>query len=530
MVYSGVTMVSRLGGFARDLVVTAYMGASTTMAADAFNTALQFPNLFRRIFAEGAFASAFVPEYSKALERDGEEAADNLASDAMAALAFATVGLTVLAELLMPWIMMILAPHFPPEKFALAVLLTRMTMPYLPCMTIYAHLAGVLNARGRFVLSAAAPTLLNVWTLIAVIPAGAGDPNKAAVYGAVGVIIAGVFQAGLLLWGCKQSGATVHWRWLRLTPEVRTLIARAVPGAIAASATQINIIVAGILVSAVPGGRTWLSVCDRLYQLPQGLVGVAIGVALLPEMSRAVQAGDKTASRKTMDDATVFAMAFSLPAAAALVAIPFLLVNGLYVRQNMTVYDAQQTAHALLQYGWGVPAFVMAQLTNRAFFAHGDTKTPMQLGLVSIVINLIVAVTLFPFIGVPGVAAATSTAWWCNVLMMSWVLHRRGLYSPSTATLSRLTRLLAASAALGVILGVLSHFSGQAEAFLAPVRIWKIGAKEVYVALVALLAVALYPPLLLASGGLTLAEIRNRLKRPRAISVEEAVDDRPAEG
>lgn len=529
MVFSGVTLISRVAGAARDIVVSYYMGASSTLAADAFNAAMRFPNLFRRIFAEGAFASAFVPAYSKSLERDGEAVADELAADAMAALAFATLALTVVAELAMPLVIRIFAPGFTdPAKFELAVLLTRLTMPYLPCMTIYAHLAGVLNARGRFVLSAAAPILLNFWTLVAVLPAK--TPEMASIYAAIGVIVAGISQAGLLIWGSHRSGAQVHFRWLKLTPEVKALIALAVPGALAASATQISVMVSSALVSHVPGGMSWLAVCDRLYQLPQGLVGVAIGVALLPQMSRAVLSGDKAASRKTMDDATLFAMAFALPCAAALVSIPFFLVDALYVRGEFTIFDAHQTAKALLQYGWGVPAFVLVQLTNRAFFAHGDTKTPMKVGLICVGINLLVGITLFHLVGVWGVAAATSAAWWCNVLMMSVILHRRGLYTPSGKTLNRLARLLAASAALGLFLAGASHIRPRIEAFLSQLHVPVLGPKEICVLLVSAAAVALYPPLLVASGGLSLREIKSGLRRPRKISVEEAVADKPPEG
>ena len=284
MVYSGFTLISRLAGFARDLAVSYTMGASSTFAADAFNTAFAFPNLFRRIFAEGAFAAAFVPAYSRSLERDGEEVADVLAADAMATLAAATLAITVAAELTMPWLMYLIAPGFAanPAKFHLAVILTMITMPYLPCMAIYAHLSGVLNARNRFVLSAAAPILLNIWTLVTVLPTH--TPVEAARWASIGVILAGVSQAALLWWGVNRSGARVDVRLPRLTPEIKQLIMLAIPGAIAASASQINVFVSGILVSQVNGARSWLAYCDRLYQLPQGLVGVAIGVALLPRL------------------------------------------------------------------------------------------------------------------------------------------------------------------------------------------------------------------------------------------------------
>jgi putative peptidoglycan lipid II flippase len=513
MVYSAFTLISRIMGFARDLAVSYYMGASATFAADAFNTAFSFPNLFRRIFAEGAFAAAFVPAYSRSLEKDGEHVADELAADAMATLAAATLALTIVAELTMPWLMRVIAPGFVsnPEKFHLAVILTMITMPYLPCMAIYAHLSGVLNARNRFVLSAAAPILLNIWTLVTVLPTK--TPTDAAIWASIGVLLAGVSQAGLLAWGCKRSGAHVGLRWPRITPEIKQLILLAIPGAIGASASQINIFISGVLVSEVNGARSWLAYCDRLYQLPQGLVGVAIGVALLPRLSRAVQAGDHAHARSAMDEAITFAMAATLPAAAALVAIPFFLVDALYTRGAFTTADAHQTAAALLNYGWGVPAFVLAQLFSRAFFARQDTKTPMRYGLIAVVVNVALGISLFHLIGVAGIAAATAAAWWLNVAMMAVTLARRGDYRPSPRAISKVIRILIASVALGALLGLISRYRAPIEAVLGHASLGPIHGKELAVALAALLAVALYPMLLLASGGFTLAEAKAALRR-----------------
>jgi putative peptidoglycan lipid II flippase len=514
MLISSFTLISRILGFVRDLAVTYYMGASATIAADAYNAAFSFPNLFRRIFAEGAFASAFVPAYARSLEQDGEEVADVLAADAMATLAAATLALTVIAELAMPWLMrFLIAPGFAatPGKINLAVALTMITMPYLPCMAIYAHLSGVLNARSRFILSSAAPILLNIWTLAAVLPAR--SPVLAAYYASAGVLVAGVSQAGLLWWGVRRSGARVDIRWPRLTPQIRKLIALAVPGAIAASATQINIFVSGILVSAEPGARSWLAVCDRLYQLPQGLVGVAVGVALLPRLSRAVHAGDIPQARGAIDQAITFSMALTLPAAAALIAMPFFIIDGLYTRGHFLHPDALFTAAALQQYGWGVPAFVLAQITSRAFFAQQDTKTPMQIALVSVAINVVLGVTLFHVFGVAGIAAATSGAWWINVVMMASVLARRGIYSPSPAAWSRLARVLAASAALGLLLAAAAHWRPLIEAPLRTIDLGPLHAKELAILGVSIVAVAVYPALLFASGGLTLTEMRAALRR-----------------
>jgi len=525
MIYSGFTLISRFVGFARDLALTAVMGASQTIAADAFNTALAFPNLFRRIFAEGAFAAAFVPAYSRSLETDGEAVADELAADAMAVLAAATLAITVVAELTMPWLMYVIRPGFAvsPEKYKLAVLLTQITMPYLPCMAIYAHLSGVLNARNRFILSGAAPILLNLWTLAAVLPTR--SPVQAAIWASVGVAIAGVSQAALLWWGVRKSGADVTVRWPRLTPQIKALIALAIPGAIGASVTQINVFVSGILVSHVNGAASWIAYCDNLYQLPQGLVGVAIGVALLPALSRAIHAGELERARKTMDDAIVFAMALSLPAATGLISIPFFIIDGLYTRGEFTLADAHATASALMQYGWGVPAFVLAQLFSRAFFARQDTRTPMRFAMVSVAANIVLGITLFHYFGVAGIAAATASAWWLNVVLMGATLARRGHYRPGPKAVSRLIRILIANVALALVLAAASHYRAQIQGLFGGVRLVRgLGPKELALALTVTVSAAAYPLLLFGAGGLSLAEARGALRRRRGDPPEGPAD------
>ena len=505
MVVSSLTLVSRVMGFARDVAVSYTMGASHGYAADAYNTALAFPNLFRRIFAEGAFAAAFVPAYSKALARDGEEVADRLAGDAMAVLAAATIALTVIAQLAMPWLMYVMAPGFAsnPAKFKLTVLLTQIVMPYLPCMAIYAHLSGVLTARGRFVIYALAPTLLNVGMLAAVLPTH--NARAAAIAASWGVLGAGVAQVALLTWGVRKSGAAVHWTLPRLTPEIKALIGKAIPGAAAASATQINIFISGILASQVNGARSWLAVADRLYQLPLGLVGVAMGVALLPRLSQAVQARDQAGADQAMDEAVGFSLALTLPAAAALVAMPFFLIDGLFTRGEFKTVDAIQTAHALFYYGLGTPAFVLNQLFTRAFFARGDTKTPMRYAITAVVVNVVAGLLLYLLIGFAGIAAATALAAWLNVILMAATLQRSGDYVPGWAVILRIRKLIAASLVMGVLMAGLS--------WLRPHYQHLLFRKEVAVSLVVLAGAAAYVALLFAFRALTPAEVRNALKR-----------------
>lgn len=517
IIFSGLTLVSRFMGLARDVVINAQLGASAGPWADAYNTALSFPNLFRRIFAEGAFSSAFVPAYSRTLTAEGGERADDMASDALATLAAMTLALVILAQLAMPWLMYLINYGYrdEPLKFKLAVTLTQITMPYLSCMAITALFSGALNARNRFILSGAAPIVLNAVMLIAVLPQkNSGDAAYAA---SIAVVIAGVLQAGLLWWGAWHSGARIRPRLPRLTPEIKRLIKVAIPAAIAASVTQINIFVSGSLVSMAPGDgpRTWLANADRLYQLPLGMVGVAIGIALLPRLSQALQAGDHKDAQDTTDQAVVFALAMTLPAAAALMAIPFFLVDALFTRGAFTSFDAQQTASALFHYGWGVPAFVLARVMNPIFFAREDTKSPMRFALISVAVNIVLGASLFFIVGFPGIAIATSAASWINVAQMYWALRRRGDWTPTPSAWSRIARVVAASAILTALLAIAGHFRPAIQGLFEHISLVRIGAKEIAVLAVCFAVLPVYPVLVVLTGGMTVAEIKGLLRRRR---------------
>ena len=516
VIFSALTLFSRVLGLARDLVVTAKLGASLTIAADAYYTALAFPNLFRRIFAEGAFAAAFVPGYAKRLEGEGEAVANQYAADAAAGLAVVTVALTLAAQAAMPWLMYVINPGYvdEPDKFRLAVILTQITMPYLPCMAIAALFSGVLNAHGRFIVSGFYPTILNVVMLAVVWPQG--DAITAAYAASVGVVVAGVGQAALVIWAARKAGARVRFVRPRLTPDMKALVRRAVPAAIANSATQINIFVSGILASQVAGARVWLNVADRLYQLPMSLVGVAIGVALLPRLSQSLRRGDAADAKLVMDQGLVFGLALSLPAAAALVAMPVYLIDGLFTRGAFVFADAAAAGALLFHYGWGTPAFVLQRILQPAFFARDDTRTPMRFALISVGVNIVAGVALFFVIGVPGIAMATSLAAWIAVIQMLLALWRRGDYRPSAQVISKIVRVAAASLVMGAGLAFAAANRAALEAVIAGLNLPLIGAKEIGVLGLSVAGMALYGLLVLVFGGVTRAELRAAMTRRSA--------------
>jgi putative peptidoglycan lipid II flippase len=328
----------------------------------------------------------------------------------------------------------------------------------------------------------------------------------------------------LCWWGARRSGARIRFVRPRLTPEMKALIRLAVPAAIANSATQINLFISGILASQVAGMRVWMNVADRLYQLPMSLVGVAIGVALLPRLSQALQAEDHDDAQAAMDQGIVFALAFSLPAAAALMAMPVYLIDALFTRGAFTGADAAATGALLFHYGWGVPAFVLLRILQPAFFARQDTKTPMRFSLISVAVNIAFGVALFYAVGFQGIAAATSLAAWITVAQMAVALARKDTYRPSARAWFKIGRVAAASLVLGAALALAAHFRGVLESPLARLSFAGLHAKEVMVLVICGFGAALYPLLLFTFGGVTPAEVRAVMRRRKGDAAPAAQD------
>jgi putative peptidoglycan lipid II flippase len=425
-------------------------GGQRHPAADAYNAALAFPNLFRRFFAEGAFAAAFVPAYAKSLQRDGEETADILAADAMATLAAATIIITIACQLAMPWLMMLISPGFGwgTEKYKLAVLLTQITMPYLPCMAIVAHLSGVLNARDRFILSAGAPILLNICTLASSCRRPRPSTRPVGLVGAI--VVAGVAQAALLTWGVNKSGAKVHWRLPRLTPE-KTRADRQGhprrPGGQRHPGQHLHLRQPG-----QPCARRPDLAGHRRPPLPAaagpGGRGHRRGPAAAPVARRPGRDGDDAQSRD--GPGVTLAMALTLPAAAALVAMPGFLSTA-SIRGRVHRLRRQPDGRGAVLLRPGHPGLRAAAALFAGFFARGDTKSPMRFALISVAVNVVLGIALFNLIGVRGIAAATAVASWLNVGQMAFTLSRKAALQPS-ATWSRVARILAASVAMGLLL------------------------------------------------------------------------------
>lgn len=446
----GFTMVSRVLGFARDVLIAALLGAGA--GADAFFVALRLPNFFRALFAEGAFSAAFVPIYAGLVESEGRRRALVFASESLAVLLAALLALTLAFEAAMPWAMMALAPGFvgDPARFDLAVALTRVTFPYLLLLSLVALLGAMLNAAGRFAAFAAAPILLNLSMIAAVVlaePLGVATPRALA----WGVAAAGLAQFLLLVAAAARHGVLPPLPMPRLSPGVREFLRLVTPVALGAGVTQVNLFVGVVIATFLPTGAvSYLYYADRLYQLPLGVVGVAIGTALLPLLARQIRAGNEAAANANQNRAIEAALALALPATLALALLAEPIVFVLFRRGAFDAGAASATAAALVGFVVGLPASVLVRALAPGYFARRDTATPVRFAVASMVVYVGLAVALAFWIGFVGLALATSAAAWLNALLLGRGLVRRGHLNLDARLRHRLPRLVGAVAVMGL--------------------------------------------------------------------------------
>jgi putative peptidoglycan lipid II flippase len=423
-----LTLVSRVFGFFRDALMAAVLGISPV--SDAFNAAFRFPNLFRRLFAEGAFNTAFVPMFSTALETSGAEAARALAGRIMSWLVAAILVLTILVEIFAEQVMLPFVPGFlsDPAKFELTVFLTRIMFPYLACMSLMAAYAAILNSLGRFFAAAFAPVLLNLVNISALIPLAilTLDAPNTAFWVAVATMLGGIAQLALVYAAIRRTGMLPRIGLPRLDREVRQFWVLAVPAIVAGGITQINIFVGTVIASGADEVMSIIYNADRLYQLPLGIIGIAIGTVLLPELSRHIGAGREDEARASQSQSLFLSLFLTLPAAAALAAIAVPIVRVLFERGAFGPSDSVLVAEALVAFAVGLPAFVLIRVLQPGFFSRKDTRTPTIFAAVSLVINVVVSLALFPTMRHVGVALATSIAAWANVALLAIFLARRG--------------------------------------------------------------------------------------------------------
>lgn len=508
----GYTLISRVLGFIRDMLLAAILGAGA--AADAFVVAFKLPNLFRRLFAEGAFNAAFVPLFARRLVEEGKDAAREFAEQAQAVLLFALIVFVLIAEAVMPWFMQVIAPGFQedPAKFALAVELTRITFPYLLFVSLVSLIGGALNALERFAATSATPIFLNL-VMIAGLVCWQWYAPTAAHGASWGVTIAGFAQLVWLALVLKSAGMGLRFRLPRLTPDVKRLLILMLPVALGAGVYQINVVIDVAIASFLPSGAvSYLYYADRLNQLPLGVVGIAIGTALLPILTRQIRAGDAVGALANQNRALEVALVLTLPAAAALMVIAQPIIAVLFERGAFGPNEVYATSLALAAYAAGLPAHVLAKVFTPGYFAREDTKTPVKIAVAIMVINAALAVSLMLVlqrfgVGHMGIAMATSITGWLNAMLLWRGLVKRGQFALDARLRKRFIPILAAA---GLMAGVLA----LGEWLLDP---WLYGSfHERVVSLTLLIAVgsAVYGIAAHLFGAVDLRELKSQL-RPR---------------
>lgn len=489
----GWTLVSRVTGFARDVVMAAILGAGPI--ADAFLVAFRLPNHFRAIFAEGAFAAAFVPRYARTLEHDGVDRARVFADRLAAAMVVLQLVLLGVALVFTPEVVSLLAPGLvrDPERFELAVALTRITFPYLALISLETLIAGTLNANQRFAVPAAAPVLLNLCMAGALLMAGLFQTAGHAA--AWGVLVAGILQASVVAADAERNGFGIRFKMPKLDEPTRKFLKALGPAMIGAGGVQLALFADTIIATFLPAGAlSALYYADRIHQLPIGVIGIAAGTVLLPEMSRRIAAGDGAGAAQAQGRAIEFTLLVSIPFVAGAIAIPELVMRALFARGAFTSDDALAAAATLAAYGTGLLPFVLMRSFIAPFHARGDTATPVKAALIAVFANVLLKIVLVGPMAQVGLALATAAGAWINLGLLGFAAKRRAFESPGVPA-ERVVRLLG----IGLLLGLVLYAGEQGlRPLLSGLPLLR---EEVLLAVLLLLGTAIYGALVITVIG-----------------------------
>ncbi len=456
----GLTAISRIFGFARDMLLGRVLGAGGV--ADAWQLAFQLPNIFRRLFAEGAFASAFVPLFNQRVGgKDGNDDAFRFANDVLAVLVPILLGFSGLALIAMPWVMGLFASDAlaaDGARFDLGVAMARIAFPYLAFMSLATLLAAILNSMSRFAAAAAAPIILNLCLVAALVGGamlGEGEAAKhqTGLFLAVSVSLSGLLQFLWLWFWARKCGFHLKLRRPRLTPEVGALGRLILPAVLGAGVYQISRFIDLFFLSGLPDKSiTFLAMADRLNQLPLGIIGIALGTAILPALSRYIAQSEDGEAFRLQSNAVELALLLTLPAAVALYVTGTAITRAFYTGGAYTAADSIATGSVVAMLVVGLPAYVLVKVLTPGFFARRDTKTPVYTAAISLTLNVVLNLLLVPRLGVEGLALAGSLAAWTNCAMLYAILTWKGHFHLTGQVAWRIARIVLASAAMGGVL------------------------------------------------------------------------------
>lgn len=454
----GLTLASRVLGLVRDSLFSRYLGAG--FASDAFLVAFRLPNMFRALFAEGAFSSAFIPLFNKKVANpEGQGLKDGIAfaEAALAVLLPVLLVMTVLLEIFAWPVTLALSGKFngiSPEQFAFAVELSRWTIPYLLFISLVSLLGGILNSLHKFWINAAAPILLNLTLIVALLAFHSHEPLFTARNQAIAVSVSGLLQLLWLAWACRANGVSLKLRRPRLTPEVKHLMKLILPAAAGAGAVQINLVISTALAASLlaSGSVTYIYMADRLNQLPLGLIGIGLGTVLLPLISRQLGEGDEAKAMDTQNRGMELALLLTLPATTALVLSGEPIAAALFGYGRFTPQDVHFTAQALAAFSVGLPSYILIKVLTPGYYARQDTKTPVRYAMMSMAVNLALNLALIVPLQHMGPPLATAIASTVNVWMLYITLRKRGQFAADDRLKRRAPRLLLAALLMGLAL------------------------------------------------------------------------------
>ena len=460
------TMASRVLGFVRDILIAAVLG--TGPVADAFFVALRLPNLFRRLFGEGAFNAASVPAISTILHKQGLRAATDFAEEATAVMAFWLGGITIIGEIFMPWLLYVLAPGFAGHggRFDLAVGMSRVMFPYLFFICLTALFSGVLNAMSRFAAAAAAPVLFNLFMIAAMLWLAPYTRNPGYAL-AWGVTVSGIAQLVLVLWAIRRAGMRFTRPKLRFSPHIRQMFRRMAPALVGAGVTQLNVSIDIIIGTLLPAGSvSILYYADRVNQLPLGVIATAAGTALLPAVTRNIALGEEGEANTALNRAFESVLMLTLPAAIGLSVAAKAVMDVAFVRGAFSVHDAVLAGRSLAAFALGLPVFALIKIFTPGFYARGDTVTPLKIGIFAVLLNLGLNLLFMHPLKAVGPALATSLSSACNALLLFWLLRQRGHFSFDALSRRRIPRILLAGVVMAAALWGVQRLLPQSVASL----------------------------------------------------------------
>ncbi|MEI9928797.1 MAG: murein biosynthesis integral membrane protein MurJ [Sphingomonas sp.] len=452
----GLTLASRVLGLVRDSLFALYVGAG--FASDAFFIAFRLPNMFRALFAEGAFSAAFIPMFNRKMQEEGGLPHGlRFAEDALSVLFPILVLMTVVMEVFAVQVVYALTLGFhdvTPEKFAIAVEFSRITFPYLLMICLVSLLGGILNSLHRFWVNAAAPILLNLTLIVALVFFHTGDPIGTARVQSIAVTVSGALQLLWLILACRAAGVSLRLRLPRFGPDVRRLMKLILPAAAGAGAVQFNLIVSSALAAGLlpSGSFSYIYYADRLNQLPLGMIGIGLGTVLLPVVTQQLSRGEDAAAMETQNRGLELALFLTLPATVALVVCGEPIVAALFQHGRFTAANTVSCAQALAAFSLGLPAYILVKVLTPGYYARADTRTPVRYAILSIGVNLVLNLILILPLQQMGPALATAIASWVNVGLLYRTLKRRGHFTADAQLRRRIPRLALAALLMGAAL------------------------------------------------------------------------------